>query len=148
MGRYIEWDDVVNRYSQISNIGDAGMVDSTYIIYAENFIDSELCPEFTPPFTSTNLTVKDLCIDVTWLKVGYIKSTNIKALKESVMSRIKRLKDGVSCMFFVDGTVANIGQGGFVSSNTENYHPVFGMGDIESFSVDSSQIQDEESNRG
>ena len=138
---YLEWNDVTNRYG-VSTLGDASDVTSTHIVYAENELNSRLAPKFTVPFSDNNLTAKDLSIDLTYLRVGDLKTKEYDAFKKRVDERIARLLKGEENMVNDDGsTIQSVG--GTLWSNTEQYTPVFGFGEVEDFEVDPDLVQDE-----
>ena len=150
MGRYINWDDVTDRYSLLAKGSYAGAdeVDSAHITYAENELDALLASTFTVPFSSNNLTAKDLSIDLTYCRVGNFKLKEQKEFKEMIMDKINMLKNGDMSMITDSGDVLTTGGTTQIWSSTEDYHPVFGMGDTIQFEVDSSRIIDEENDRG
>jgi len=141
---------IVARYPIVSTVGSAADVTSAWVVYAENDINARLGNAFTVPFSSNNLTALDLMIDNFWLRYQRSNNSDLsKTLKEDMDERIKRLTSGTDQMLLVDGTVLNASAGiGDPWSNTQNYEPVFGMGDETTFHVDSSQVYDEAVARG
>ncbi len=149
MGRYINWSDVVARYPLVEDIGGAVEVDSVFIAYAEYHVDEMLGSKFTVPFSNNNATVRDLSIDVTYWKAGKLKIEEADKMEEQVMKRVNKLLSGETVMI-VDGsslTVQAPDIGDTIYSNTDEYHPVFGMSPTEYFQIDSEQIYDEEQRR-
>ena len=144
MARYIEWDDVTNRYKTVSDIADDSELQESYIQYAEAHVDAALAPSFSIPFSNNNATVKDLCIDLTFAKTQMFKdSEKAEKIMTHVNSVIGALKEGGMIMVVGSGeTIAANGEP--VYSSNQNYNPVFGKGDITNFRVDSSQLADEE----
>ena len=106
MGRYIEWDDVVKRYNDLAQVGDSNLVDGTYIQYAEFEVDARLATLYSVPFSSNNATVKDLSIDLAYLKAAPTRSANYKRIKEWVDERFKMLCGGKMSMITDSGDVA------------------------------------------
>jgi len=150
LGRYITYDDLVDRYRQLANDSKDGSteVGSAYIVYAENELDGMLASTYTVPFSSNNLTAKDLSIDLAYLRIGRFKDKGRKELKADVMERINMLKSGEMGMLTDAGEVLTSGGQVTAWSNTKDYHPVFGMGDTIHFDADSQQVIDEENDRG
>lgn len=147
MGRYIEWDDVVNRYKQFGDIVDDAEAAVTYINYAETYIDGALAPAYTLPFSNNNETVKDLCIDLAFAKTQLFKdSEKADAIMAHVGSYISALVSGKMAMVVGSGT-AILPTGEPVYSQTMEYAPTFGVGDVMDFVVDSSQLYNEEQDR-
>lgn len=147
MSRYITFADVTLRYPAILKVGSESTVGSAYIGYVENEIDGMLASHFTVPFSSNNMTVKDLAIDLTYIKAGNFTFEQAKEMLDDFMEKIKALKNGEHSMLTDSGDVITT-VGDTAWSNTMDYTPVFGMSPIEYSEVDSSQIYDEEVDRG
>lgn len=149
MGRYIEWDDLVGRYSQINKLGGAENVGSNFIAYAEGEVDARLACAYTVPFSSspdTPITVKDLAIDFALLKATFGKEKSWDRMKAMLDEKIAMICEGKISIVGVDGTA--IGQvGGTIWSSNQTYTPIFGMGDTIDFVVDSDRIDDEDDAR-
>lgn len=146
MSRYITQADVVGRYPSVSKKGGEDEIGSSYIDYAEVEIEGRLVG-YTKPFSSNNLTVKDLCIDLVYAKtlVG-ANDEKAKEIRSILDDRIERLNTGMEEMVTTSGTT--IGQDTEKAwSEFEGYYPVFGMGNVEDLSVDSGQMYDEEQER-
>lgn len=146
MGRYINWDDIVLKYPATASRGGATEIGSAYIGYLEAEVDGKFSGFFTIPFSSNNITIRDICTDLAYSRIGNFKIKERQEFQKSIMDRIDGIKMGAESMINDDGTALN-SVGGTIHSNTQDYHPVFGMGDTLSFVVDSSQVQDEESAR-
>lgn len=139
MARYIDWDDVANRYPSIKETGGAIEVGDAYISYAESQIEGALASYYTVPFSNNNQTVKDLAIELVYIRAGNLSIEETGELKKDYDKRIEDLKMGMSQMVDDSGNVIMQSVGEAIWSNTQNYNPVFGVGDIEDFQVDSSQ---------
>jgi phage gp36-like protein len=146
MGRYINWEDLVGRYSQINKIGGAESVGSNYIQYAEAEVDARLACCYTVPFSGTPVTIKDLCIDVALLKATFGREKSWDRMKTYVDDRFKMICSGQIQVAYEDGSI--ISQvGGTIWGSNEDYTPIFGMGDTLDFVVDSDRIDDEDDAR-
>lgn len=150
MGRYINWDDVTDRYSVLTKGSYAGAdeVDSAHVVYAENELDALLASAYTVPFSSNNMTAKDLSIDLTYCRVGNFKIKERKEFKEMIMDKINMLKNGEMSMITDSGDILATGGSTPVWSSTEDYHPVFGLGDDIEFLPSSDRITNEANDRG
>lgn len=147
MTAIINYADVIARYPEQASLKDATQVNSNYIPYAVAEIESRLAPRFTVPFSSNNLTAKDLMIDATYLAVYRFKEPKkAESVQKRLDSVIENLLAGKADMMLSDGNKLQ-SIGGTVFSTTKNYHPVFGMGPIEDAVVDSSMITAEEDAR-
>lgn len=151
MGRYINWDDVTLRYPEVEtrNAG-AAAVGSAYIQYAEAAIDGMLASHFTTPFSSNNLTAKDLSVELVYARIIRKADKEAAAMAAAgVSSMVTMLKNGSLGMVTTSGDIiANNGTGDEIWSTTQNYHSIFGVNDPKLSPIDSSQIYDEESERG
>lgn len=150
MGRYITWDDVIDRYRVLSKDSKDGSseVESAFIFYAEHELDALMAPAFTVPFSSNNMTAKDLAIDLTYCRAGNFKISEQKEFKQSIMDRIDMLKKGEMSMLTDSGDTIDTSGSTSAWSTTKDYHPVFGHGPTEHFEVDSSQVVAEDNERG
>lgn len=150
MGRYISWADISGRYPELgaNQRKDATQVDSNFVMYAEAQVDGRLSPGFTVPFSSNNLTAKDLAIDTAYAMLLRFKDQKkAKEIQDSVDARVKDLLEGKSSMVTTSiDLITATGQP--VYSTTEDYHPVFGMSSPLTWQVDSSTVIDEEGDRG
>lgn len=145
MGRYTTFDEVKNRYSIARDDGPSN-VESTYIFFAESELDSLLAPYFATPFSSDNITAKDLAIDLTYYRLSNFKVAERQEFRDMVMSRIDGIIKGDEAMITTSGTTINT-LGGTVYSNTMNYHPTFSMLDAEEQLVDVDFLESEANER-
>jgi len=143
MGRYIKWDDVVDRYPDVARGNGADSMGTAHITYAESFIDGRLSVKYTTPFTGTiPVTVKDLCIELVYIRIGNMAIEARKELLNELYARIDGILSGKENIIDASGnTVAQSTT--TVWSNTMNYHPTFGMNDSKWLRVDSAQLEDE-----
>ncbi len=152
MGRYIGWDHLAGRYSQVVGFADAEEVGSNYITYGEAEVDARLAKAFDVPFASGSSypTVRDLAIDFSYLRMSLGKDKTRSALRKELDGKIIDLCEGR--LEIVDDSGEVIGRGGLIGgtiwSSTENYTPVFGIGNIEDMEPDTDQVDDEEAARG
>ena len=151
MGRYIDWADVSNRYPNFADFDGASGVNSAYVIYAEAEIDGRLATRYTTPFSTNNLTVRDLCVDLTYIKCGRLRTEDAKTLKEDLDARIARLIDGSEVMMVEtgSGTTESVQRtGDTVWSNTQDYQPTFNLDSPLDWQTDSAQLAAIEDARG
>lgn len=153
MGRYIDWEFLANMYPVVNRAQSAPEVNSFYIIYAEAEVDARLSNAFTVPFSSNNLTAKELACMGAYLRMGLLRDDQIGAFREEYQARFERILSGDEGMVSItdSGTAVTELVGDTVrsafASTTEDYHPVFGMGDVVDFEVDSSRLDAEERER-
>ena len=142
MGRYATFEEVSARYNTVQQKGTSS-VESSHIVFAENQVDSLLGQSFTLPFSNNNLTVKDLTIEFTYLRLANFKISEREKQRKALMDRIDRLISGKEAMVLSDGSTVLQSTGGTVYSTTSGYAPVFGFSDIEDAEVDPDALQDE-----
>lgn len=148
MGRYAEWNDVVEVYPQVGRGKGADEVNSIHLYYAENQLDGLLASHFTVPFSNNNVTVKELAIDLTAIRLGRFKDKDAETAKKDLFERIERLKNGEEAMLVsIGGTLVAMYRTETAWSSTQDYTPTFGVGDSPEFIVSSAQRLDEENNR-
>lgn len=147
MSRYINTADVLGRYPKSADVGSDTHIESSYIRYAEAWVDGALAPAFTAPFSNNNLTVKDLCIDHTYMNIIKFKDAEkAKLIEDSIDARVKALLEGTAQMGIEGGDL--LGQDVVNAwSETDGYPPTFGAGDIVDMQVSSSRLYDEEQAR-
>ncbi len=144
MGRYINWEDVIDRYRELNTLGGADELSSSYIVYAEAFVDGVLANHYTVPFSNNNMIVKDLAIDYCYWRAARFKFEDATAVKSAFFDTVGLIKDGQLVMIDQAGTIIEqvkkkIG----LHSTTESYHSAFGLrGDVE-WHIDEDQISDE-----
>lgn len=133
MGRYCSYAEIQARFRQVSQVYSSnGLVDSQYIYHAENELDSRLGKFFTVPFSSDNMTAKDLAIDMSYAKViRYTDTKTHKAIMDEVGKRIDDLIVGNAAMITSSGDTmfSSASISGQAWSNTMSYSPIFGMDD-------------------
>lgn len=150
------WSHVLARYEELSklpNVGSASAVASATQVAllntAEAYIHGRLAARYAVPFSSNNLTAIDLIVDAVYVQNNLTRQPDkTKLLKEFLDERIKSLLEGQSQMASATGAVvATIGDD-VIWSSTEDYPPVFGLGDITKAEVSSGQLYAEDVARG
>jgi hypothetical protein len=143
MGRYIQWDDVIQTYPRVADKGGTNQVGSAYINYAEARLEGLLAGAYTVPFSSNNLTIKDLSIDLTYAKsIMYTDTKKAKVILDDIKDRVKSLIDGTATMITTSGD-AMFTAGDAPWSTTKDYHNTFGVIPIEDQNIDADRIEDE-----
>ena len=143
MGRYIDWDDVVDRYPSLNTIGGADEIASVYIVYGEAFVDAQLSNKYTLPFSKNNMTVRDLTIDCVYWRASRFNLEDAAEVKEVFFETIKMLKKGQMSMIDVNGDVVGVKKEIGIYSSTESYHSSFGMRPTIEQHIDPDLIEDE-----
>jgi len=141
MAKYINWKDAVIRYPSLSTVGGASEVGSTWIGHVEAQIEGMLSSSYTIPFSNNNETVKDLAVELLYIRVGNLKVKEAKSMREDFMSRIKNIKSGNESMITSSGKVVPM-VGDTIYSSTSAYSPIFDLSSVENWGVDESQIED------
>jgi len=146
MGRYINWDDVIDRYPELNTLSGADELSSAYIVYAESFTDGMLAGTYTVPFSNNNVIVRDLSIDMTYWRATRFKLENAVDVRSAYFITVDQLVDGTLTMVDDAGTIIpalkkKIG----LFSTTESYHSSFGMHLPEEWHIDEDNIDDDRS---
>jgi hypothetical protein len=143
MGRYIQWDDIIQRYPNVAAKGGSNQVGSAYLDYAETELEGRLAGAYTIPFSSNNLTIKDLSIDMVYAKsIMYTDTKKAKVILDYLDKRIGELIDGTATMITTSGD-AMFTAGDAPWSTTKDYHNTFGVIPIEDQNIDTDRIEDE-----
>ena len=143
---YVTWSDVVQRFKTADDYVQNSADRASAINYAEADLHSLLGNSFTIPFSSNNLTAKDLTIDLVYANTVKYRD------EERHAAILKRIKDvtaslclGNTNMVLDDNTTLSTSGSistGKIYSNTAGYTPVFDTGDILDQEVDSDLIDD------
>lgn len=148
MTTLIDWSDVNRRYPETLKLSDATTADSSWVPFAVAELHARLASGFTVPFSSNNMTAKDLAIDLAFAKVYRFKDNEkAAAVMEYVEAQITALLDGNMSMITTSGGTLTTA-GGPVYNTNGTYHPVYGMGPIEYSVVSSAEITAEQNDRG
>lgn len=143
MGRYINWDDVIDRYPELNTLGGSDQMSSSYIVYAESYLDSILSTHFATPFSQEVMIIKDLAIDFTYWRAGRFKLDNAVEVKSSFFETITMLKNGQMIMTDVTGQEVPASQiTGAIYADTMSYHTAFGDDDPIYWKTDDDAILD------
>jgi hypothetical protein len=145
---YANWGDVSGRYPEFTNVGGADIVNSHHIHGAEVALNGMLAGHFTVPFSSNNLTARDLTIDLTYIRYMRNKDPKrIEIMRKDFMDRIDRLRKGEDVMMTDSGDSLLKSGGEAIYSTTQTYHPTFDWDKPEYWFVDSSMIYDSRQDR-
>lgn len=147
MGRYINWEDCIDRYPELNTLGGADQLSSAYIVYSEAFVDGILSTNFTPPFSNNNMIVRDLAVDMVYWRAARFKLDDAVQVRSSFFVTVGLLKDGQLNMYDEAGTLIPAVDKSFVYSNTQSYHSAFGMDAVEDWEIDEDQIVDDAGKR-
>lgn len=147
MGRYITFNDVTFKYGNSTRVASGTAVDSNaHLEASEREVESTLSSVFTVPFSSNNITVKDLMIDLTYSNLSILKDDKAKLIRDNVYKRMEEIKNGSMPVITSSGE-ALFSNGKAVWSETENYQPVFDKGDILDQGLDIDQLEDLEDSK-
>lgn len=147
MGRYVDLNHILDRYPSMSRMGGSTEVGSAYIDYVERQVDGLLASHYTVPFSSNNVTVRDLCIDLVYAKAGNLKLDEASKIRDMVMERIDRLKSGEEVMLTTSGDLLSPTTSGGAWSTTENYKPIFDMSHPLDWETDPDRLDAEDDER-
>jgi hypothetical protein len=145
MGRYVDWDFLATRYPHVERAAGADTVNSYHVPYAEAELDGRLASRYTVPFSSDNLTAKEIAADLVYLRLGLLKSEDRDAVRQEVDARISRLLRGDEVMASVGDTIQPSGEA--VWSDNQGYSPMFDVDDPQNWEVSSERLDDIEDRR-
>lgn len=147
MGAVINWGDVVAKYATAGTTGDANTMDTSYILPAEDYIKGRLSLKYSDPLSSAGYVVRDLIIDEVYRRMLLTKSPKLSdSLKKDISSRLSDIINGVVLLYDSSGDAIEPDK--YTTwSDTSDYTPTFGVGDILDMVVDPDQIEDEEDER-
>lgn len=150
MGQIIAWTDATARYPELDKLPNinAERVQDRLVLYAEAAVHARLSSKYSVPFSSNNITARDLATDELFVQ-------NISARQPKVGKEVRDMLNKKYDMLLAGEMVMCTSSGDMISptgspvwSSTEGYHPAFGMGDIGVMAVSSSQLIDEDEARG
>lgn len=125
---YIEYEELAARY-RVFDTSSASVVSSDTIYYAEIEVESALAPVFSVPFAAAHPTVKDLCIEmayVRWLRDH--KPKDFKDRDKALRDRIDRILQGKEALLTGSGAMQpTLSDADMAASTTEDYHSVHSM---------------------
>lgn len=141
--------DVTARYAELDKLQNWASQKTLMMATAESVIHSRLASRYTVPFSSNNLTARDLMVDQLYIQqMTTRKPDTVKLLSDLLEQRIAALLSGDTVMVTDSGDVAATATGNTAWSSTQDYHPTFGMGDPMSWEVSSSMLIAENAARG
>lgn len=141
---YATYEDFTQVYS-INNLGRTE-IESHWLVDGYMIVNELLSPCFTTPFSSNNLTAKDLNIKFAYL--GVLERTrrpdDSLELRNSLMSRITNICCGNAAMITTSGDslFSNKSTNLTAWSSTEDYKSTFDMRDFEDQRVDPDMLED------
>jgi hypothetical protein len=144
----IDWSDVNRRYPETLKLADATLADSSWVPFAIAELHARLAPGFTVPFSTNNMTAKDLAIDLAYAKLYRFKDVEkADAVMTYVGAQIDMLLSGNMVMLTTSGdTLVTVGDTTTVVG--ADNHPVYGVSPIEYSVVSSAEIIAEQNDRG
>lgn len=142
---YATYSDFTTRYA--TRLPEADIA-SHYLPFASGRLEGLLGAYFTVPFSSNNLTARDLTIDLAYLLILQRSkdSGDADALGRMLQSRLAALAKGTEAMITSSGeTLIGAASENRVWGNTAPYDPVFNLLDSVSQKVDPDRLDEEES---
>lgn len=136
MGRYIDWQDLANRYTDAAKMGGAEAVHSAWLFGVEAEIDARLSIRYTVPFSPAPDLVRDLCIDLLYARMT-ARQEGSEVIYERVMDTIKEMVAGTLPL----PGVAPLPLGGAAWASN-SYRTAFGPDDPINWSRSADQLAD------
>lgn len=144
--RYITWEDVVNRYSDIAKDGWSEEKLTPMMLDAEAEVDSRLAPRYTVPFdvgSNAPQIVRTLSVDLTYYRVNWMNERSEK-LKSYIDERFKALLDGTMSLTTSGGEVEDIA---LLASTDRDHRSSFGPDDPSNWRTSENWIDQVQSER-
>ena len=135
---------MIDRYPTLNTLGGSDELSSSYIVYAEAFVDGVLAQHYTIPFSNNNMIIRDLSIDYCYWRAARFKFEDAVEVKSAFFDTISMIKLGQVTMIDEAGTIIEqtkqqIG----LTSTTQSYHSAFGMNDVVEWHISEQQIIDD-----
>jgi len=141
MGRYINWDDVIDRYPELNTLGGADELSSAYIVYSEAFVDGVLANNYTIPFSDNNMIIRDLTIDYCYWRAARFKFEDATGVKSSFFDTVNMLKDGhIQMVDDAGNIIPQVKQNPGIYSSTQSYSSSFGMKPPEEWNISEDNV--------
>ena len=141
---YATYTDFNARYA--TGISEA-QINSHYLPFAAARLESLLGQGFTTPFSSNNLTARDLTLDLAYLMVLRRSKDNrdYETFAAGIAEQCRDLRNGVRPMITSSGeSLFAVTVGDTVWSSTARYHTVFNLSAPATQEVDPQRLLDEE----
>jgi hypothetical protein len=125
-------------------------VNSSFIYFAEKEVDGWFAGVFDVPFDPVPPQIKDITINLTYANALWYKDAESAiALKDEILARVKRIKEGEELLTTDSGQLLARNPGQEIWSSNEDYSPVFDTHDYEESFVDvsSARLSAEESEK-
>lgn len=145
MGRYVDWQDIVNRYASVANNRGSEQTSIGVVIDdAEGEVDARLGARYAVPFVpgSSNAPqiVRTLSIDIAYYRIN-MQQKWAKDLKAYIDARFEALLDGSMAVVTSAGVVDPAFAGtAFVSTP---HRSAFGTDAPEEWSVSEAELEDQ-----
>lgn len=138
----IDFADMVLAYPSLQNGSfKAEDVNSYHIPYAQAELETLLASKYTVPFSSNNMTAKEMVRQLTYARIAPVGMDDREKIRDRVISLVDRLLDGSAVMMTDSGALSPDASSGIWLS-TEDYHPVFTVDKPEHWVIDEDQIED------
>lgn len=141
MGRYIDWSNLTNRYTDAAKIAGAEAVHSAWLFGVEAEVDARLSLRYTVPFSPAPDLVKDLCTDLLYARMT-ARQEGSQVIYERVMDLFKEIIAGTVT---IPGVTPSAGSKSTFASNS--YRSAFGTDDPVNWSRSQSELDDQAAER-
>ena len=147
----INWSDVTLRYKVLGDYDSTSAQQVKYIAFAEAELNRRLSSCYAVPFSSTNITARDLVIDIAFANtVKFRDNEKYATVMKHIDKVTKKLCANDASMIYDDGSLLlPTGTSGSskVYSSTQNYEPTFDMDDQINQAPSTDMLEDIEDGR-
>jgi len=138
----VNYQDLVGTFRAIGKSGwTAEEVNSYHIPQCQAEIEGLLATVYTVPFSSNNVTAKDLVTQLVYCRLSGGSMEERQACRNEVLDRVEKLKSGKELMLTSSGPIDS-GITNIIWSNTKDYDNPTTVDDPIRWNVDSNQIDD------
>jgi hypothetical protein len=143
----INWNDVTLRYKVLGDYDSTSAQQVEYIAFAEAELNRRLSACYAVPFSSNNITARDLVVDIAFANtIKFRDNEKYETVMEHIDKVAERLCANDASMINDDGTLitpTGTADSGKAYSSTKDFHPIFDMGDTINQKVSDQQLIDE-----
>lgn len=145
----IDYDFITGVYPSVGKSAyHSEEVNSFHTPMAQAQIEGLLSTHYTVPFSSNNLTAKDLVATLVYSRLASMSEEDRRAIREELYARIERLKSGEEQMMTDSGSLLQGDVAGTAWNSDQEYLPIFTRDDPLYWVVDSSEIRSLRDERG
>ena len=155
-GKYTNAADIAKLFPEVDTTGKSAEDQEFYIRLAEAEIDGHIATRYTLPFSSTPQLIRDVAVELSFIKIleasftADARSSNdwVQSRRENLDKLLHKIADGiVSLVDSAGGILTQRTDLAGISSDTSQYTPTHGHGNVVFEIVDPDRREDEDDAR-